>query len=185
LKTPIVSIQGFLAALIEEMGGIFSPENNFYIERILKNTEHAKRLILDILEYSQLGQEKNAIEAVESSEIIHQAIEQVESQEKFRNFRVNVETAHYPKIKYQPHRITQVFFNLIHNAWKYCDKSKSDPRLNISLEEEKKFWIFVFDDNGVDIPDSRRERIFVMFERAHIDPDDSIEGRDIYRTGIL
>ncbi|MFX0182599.1 MAG: ATP-binding protein [Candidatus Hodarchaeota archaeon] len=179
LKTPIVSIQGFLSALIEEMGGIFSPENNFYIERILKNTEHAKHLIRDILEYSQLGQEKNAIEVVESSEIIHQAIEQVESQEKFRNFRINVETAHYPKIKCQPYRITQVFFNLIHNAWKYCDKSKNDPRLNISLEEGEKFWIFVFDDNGVGIPDSSREQIFVMFERAHIDPDDSIEGSGI------
>ncbi|MFX0171145.1 MAG: ATP-binding protein [Candidatus Hodarchaeota archaeon] len=179
LKTLIVSIQGFLAALIEDMGKNLNSDINFYIERILKNTEHAKKLILDILDYSQLGQENITIEAVESLKIIYQAIEQVESQEKFRNFQITIEKGQYPKLVCQHLRITQVFFNLIHNAWKYRDKSKNNPYLKIALEEEERFWIFVFDDNGVGIPDSNRDRIFVMFERASLDPDDSIEGSGV------
>jgi PAS domain S-box-containing protein len=179
LKTPIVSIQGFLAALIEDMGGNLNFNINFYIERILKNTEHAKSLILDILDYSQLGQENITIEEVESLKIINQAIEQVESQEKFRNFQITIEKGQYPKLVCQHLRITQVFFNLIHNAWKYRDQSKNSPYLKISLEEEERFWIFVFDDNGIGIPDSNRDRIFIMFERASLDPDASIQ-----RSGV-
>ncbi|MFX0051979.1 MAG: ATP-binding protein [Candidatus Hermodarchaeota archaeon] len=179
LKTPIVSIQGYLGALIEDMGGTLNSGINFYIERILKNTDHVKRLILDILEYSQLGQEKVTIETLESLETILQAIEQVESQEKFRDFQIRIEKGPYPKIVCQPLRIIQVFFNLIYNAWKYRDKNKRNPSLRISLEEEEKYWIFVFSDNGVGIPDSNRDRIFVMFERAHLDPDDDVEGSGI------
>jgi len=47
------------------------------------------------------------------------------------------------------------------------------------MEEDDKFWIFLFKDNGIGIPDSHRERIFVMFESTHPGPRDSIDGSGV------
>ncbi|UCG03121.1 MAG: PAS domain S-box protein [Candidatus Heimdallarchaeota archaeon] len=179
LKTPIVSIQGYINAMLEDLGNSFSSEIDFYINRIKKNTEYAKRLILDILEYSKLGQDKIAIQEVFSLEILQSAIYAIESQAKFKNFEIYIRPAPYPKIRCQPERIHQVFVNLADNALKYKDKSKDRAFLDIFLEEEDKFWVFVFQDNGVGISDNQREKIFTMFERGHEYSSDIIEGSGI------
>ncbi|UCG89542.1 MAG: PAS domain-containing protein [Candidatus Heimdallarchaeota archaeon] len=179
LKTPIVSIQGYIGALLEDLGSSLSPEISFYIDRIKKNTDYAKRLILDILEYSRLGQDKIAIQSVFSLEIIQSAVNAIESQSGFENFKINIHPEPYPSIKCQPERIHQVFVNLIDNALKYKDNSKDNPHLDIFLEEEEKFWVFVFQDNGIGISDSQRDRIFIMFERGHEYSSEIIEGSGI------
>lgn len=179
LKTPIVSIQGFIAALTEDLTPkLKDSEINFYIDRIGKNTAYAKQLIIDILEYSQLGQD-TPVETIDSSELLQLAIEQIESQIDYTNFEVIVESHSYPRIQCQEKRILQVFVNLISNAWKYRDTSKKKSFLRISMEEDDKFWIFLFKDNGLGIPDSHRERIFNMFERVHSNSRDSIDGSGV------
>jgi signal transduction histidine kinase len=179
LKTPIVSIQGYISAMIEDLEGSLNSEIDFYINRIKKNTEYAKRLILDILEYSKLGQDQIAIQEGLSLEILQSAIYAIESQANFTNFEITIRPAPYPKIKCQPERIHQVFVNLADNALKYRDNSKDRPHLDIFLEEEENFWIFVFQDNGVGISDSQREKIFTMFARGHENSSDVIEGSGI------
>ncbi|MFX1282539.1 MAG: ATP-binding protein [Promethearchaeota archaeon] len=179
LKAPIVSIQGYIQALLEDLGNSLNSEINFYIDRIKKNTDYAKRLILDILEYSRLGQDTIAIQEVLSLEIIHSAVNAIKSKVGFENFEININPAIYPKIKCQPERIHQVFVNLIDNALKYKDNTKEKSHLDIFLEEEEGFYIFVFQDNGIGIPDNQRDRIFIMFERGHEYSSDIIEGSGI------
>ncbi|MFX0123130.1 MAG: ATP-binding protein [Candidatus Hodarchaeota archaeon] len=179
LKTPIVSIQGYVSAMLEDLGSSLNSEIEFYINRIKKNTEYAKRLILDILEYSRLGQEKITIYEVLSLEILQSAVYAIESQAKFKNFTICIHPAPYPKIKCQPERIHQVFVNLADNALKYKDNSKDNPHLDIFLEEKENYWIFVFQDNGVGISDNQQDKIFTMFERGHEYSSDIIEGSGI------
>jgi PAS domain S-box-containing protein len=179
LKSPIVSIQGYISAMLEDFGNSMGSEINFYIERIKKNTDYTKRLISDILEYSRLGQEQIAVQEVFSLQIIQSAVAAIESQVGFENFEINIRSAHYPKIECQSKRIHQVFVNLIHNALKYKDNSRNNSHLDIFLEEEENFWVFAFQDNGVGISDSQRDRIFIMFERGYIDSSDVIEGSGI------
>ena len=179
LKTPIVSIQGYISALLEDLGGSFNSELYFYINRIKKNTEYAKQLILDILEYSKLGQDQIAIQEVFSLEILQSAVLAIESQSKFKNFEIYIRPAPYPKIKCQAERIHQVFVNLADNALKFKDTSKDRPHLKIFLEEEENFWIFAFEDNGIGISDSQRGKVFTMFERGHKCLSNKIEGSGI------
>ena len=179
LKSPIVSIQGYISAMLEDLENSMSSEINFYIDRIKKNTDYTNRLINDILEYSRLGQEKIAVEEVSSLEIIQSAVAAIESQVGFENFEINIRSAQYPKIECQSKRMHQVFVNLIHNALKYKDNSRDNSHLDIFLEEEENFWVFAFQDNGVGISDSQRDRIFIMFERGYEDSSDIIEGSGI------
>ncbi|MFX1516958.1 MAG: ATP-binding protein [Promethearchaeota archaeon] len=178
LKTPIVSIQGYISAMLEDLRGSFSSEIDFYINRIKKNTEYAKQLILDILEYSKLGQDQIAIQGVLSLEVLQSAVLAIESQANFKNFEIYIRPAPYPKIKCQPERMHQVFVNLIDNALKFKDTSKESPHLDIHLEEEENYWIFVFQDNGLGISDNQKEKIFTMFVRGHKNLSD-VEGSGI------
>jgi signal transduction histidine kinase len=179
LKTPIVSIQGYISALLEEMGESSIDNSKLYLERIRKNTDYSSRLIRDILEYSRIGQEELNIQEVISLEIIHSAVNTIKSQIGVKEFKIEIQTAPYPKIICQAERIHQVFVNLIHNAFKYRNKSLKDPYLLISMEEEEKFWVFVFTDNGVGLSENQRDKMFIMFERGYDSFSESIEGSGI------
>ncbi|MHA2304302.1 MAG: ATP-binding protein [Candidatus Hodarchaeales archaeon] len=179
LKTPIVSIQGYISALLEEMGESSIDNSKIYLERIRKNADYSSKLIRDILEYSRIGQEELNIQEVISLEIIHSAVNTIKSQIGVKEFKIEIQTAPYPKIICQAERIHQVFVNLIHNAFKYRNKSLKDPYLLISMEEEEKFWVFVFTDNGVGLSENQRDKMFIMFERGYDSFSESIEGSGI------
>ncbi len=179
LKTPIVSIQGYISAFLEEFEDSSIDNSKLYLERIRKNADYSSRLIRDMLEFSKIGKEVLNIQKVISLEIIHTAVNTVKSQIGVQGFKIDIQPALYPKINCQAERIHQVFVNLIHNAFKYRNKSQKNPHLIISLEEDEKFWIFVFTDNGVGISDNQRDKMFIMFERGHEDLTESIEGSGI------
>lgn len=179
LKTPIVSIQGYISAFLEELEDSSISNIKFYLERIRKNADYSSRLIRDILEYSRIGQEELNIQEVISLEIIHSAVNTVKSQIGVQGFKIDIQPAPYPKIKCQAERVHQVFVNLINNAFKFRNKSLENPHLTISMEEDEKFWIFVFADNGVGVSESQRDRMFIIFERGHDNLTESIEGSGI------
>ncbi|MHA2329199.1 MAG: histidine kinase dimerization/phospho-acceptor domain-containing protein, partial [Candidatus Hodarchaeales archaeon] len=55
LKAPIISIQGFVSALNEDLKEELPEDAKFYLERITQNTLQVKSMILEILEYSRIG----------------------------------------------------------------------------------------------------------------------------------
>ncbi len=71
-------------------------------------------------------------------------------------------------------QLSQVFQNLIGNSIKY--RSKENPRIHVSAEEQEDEWLFSVQDNGIGIDPQYHEQIFGIFKRLH--------GREYPGTGI-
>lgn len=65
-------------------------------------------------------------------------------------------------------RITQILENLISNALKYRDDTKSElPFVRVTAAELGDAYQLIVADNGVGIPDNRHQEVFQMFKRFH------------------
>ena len=67
-----------------------------------------------------------------------------------------------PTIKAERFRMQQLFLNIISNAVNYIDKPQGI--IEISWEEEKKYYVFAIKDNGPGIALKNQEKIFKMFQ---------------------
>ena len=70
-----------------------------------------------------------------------------------------------PVIKGNKTQLTQLFQNLIGNAFKY--RSKESPVVNISCDEVDIFYKFAITDNGIGIDPKFYNKIFIIFQRLH------------------
>ena len=67
------------------------------------------------------------------------------------------------EIKVDPVHISNVVFNLVDNAIKYCDVT---PEIIISTSSDKRSFILEIDDNGIGIKREDQKMIFDKFYRV-------------------
>ena len=72
-------------------------------------------------------------------------------------------------------KLKQALDNLITNAIKYTEKGK----VEVTVEEEKKFGRIIIRDTGIGIPDEDLDRIFERFYRV-----DKARSREVGGTGL-
>ncbi|MBI2362406.1 MAG: GHKL domain-containing protein, partial [Elusimicrobia bacterium] len=70
--------------------------------------------------------------------------------------------------------ITRLLQNLLSNAMKYCE---AEPRIKVCARRDGAFWELSVADNGIGVPDDKREAVFGLFERLH--PWERYEGSGI------
>ena len=70
LKSPIVSIQGFVKLLLESSDKKFSPEELHFIERIQKNASRLNEMVQDVLQFSRLSQKAPCLENISLNQVL-------------------------------------------------------------------------------------------------------------------
>ena len=63
-------------------------------------------------------------------------------------------------------QLFQLFQNLLSNGLKY-QKADGMPHVHISVENNEKYWLFSFKDNGIGMEKRHLNRIFEVFQRLH------------------
>lgn len=179
LKSPVVSIYGFTNAIYEEKYGQLDTDTQFYLDRIIKNTQTLDVLINDLLDYYKVG--RIAEEFYVSS--IHEIVSGIVNDLRFNKNAEGVEFVidkDLPAILCQKENIKRLFYNLIENAVKYKGRDNKHPRVEVGLNNGlKNEWLFYVKDNGIGVPQEYLDRIFNVFIRANTG-----ETRDIQGTGI-
>ena len=164
LQEPLRMVTGFLTQLEKKYGSSFDHKAKQYIHFAVDGAQRMRRLILDLLEFSRVGRIQDHLEEVDLNNIINEILllYHTEIQEK----SAVIVTAKLPIIFSHRSAVTQVFQNLIGNALKY---SKDEPpvHINISVQEQEKYWQFSVADNGIGILQEYFEKIFVIFQRLN------------------
>ena len=164
LKSPIVTIRGFLGYLIEDArsGNMARMEND--IQRITNATNKMQDLLHDLLELSRIGRIMNAPQTIQFDDLLHDALDIVHGQLEAHHVTVLTQP-NLPAVHVDRQRLTEVLQNLLDNAVKYMG-DQSDPHIEIgqSGEEDGK-PIFFVKDNGIGIAPEYRERIFGLFNK--------------------
>ena len=167
LKSPIVTIQGFLGYLAEDAhnGNTARMEND--IQRITNATDKMQELLRDLLELSRIGRMMNTSETIQFEDLVHDALEIVQGQLEAHQITILIQP-NLPSVHGDRQRLIEVVQNLVDNAIKYIG-TKPDPRIEIGLYgEENDKLIFFVRDNGIGIASEYHERIFGLFNK--LDP---------------
>jgi signal transduction histidine kinase len=169
LKTPLVTINGFLGYLIEDAATGNMDRLKYNIQRIANAADRMNNLLKDLLELSRIGRLTNPAENISLEALLREVLEQVEGSLNEKDVQVEV-AQDLPAVHGDRQRLMEVFQNLIENAAKYMG-DQTDPRIKIGQQgedAERGQPIFYVKDNGIGIAPEFHERIFGLFNK--LDP---------------
>jgi signal transduction histidine kinase len=163
LRAPINSIQGLIN--LSELAT--TPEDiRKYHELMRERLSKLEHVLNDIMQYS-----KNAKLEIEKKEInvwseVQRALTDVRYMEGADRITVNIEVPEDLTIITDPMRFRIIINNLISNACKYSDRSKTNQFITIKTKKERTEIVFTIEDNGEGIDPQHQEKVFNMFHRA-------------------
>lgn len=168
LKSPLITIKGFLGFLREDTqsGNIKRLETD--IQRIGEAADKMQRLLNDLLEFSRVGRLANPSHSVDLNEMISEVLELLYGRIHGSNVRVSVEE-NLPRVYGDRTRLFEVWQNLIDNAAKFIG-DQPNPHIEIGQEGQAVDGspILFVRDNGIGIDPKFKDRIFGLFDK--LDP---------------
>ena len=157
-----------------------------YINRIIKSSSRATRLINDLLSFSRLSSE-SLFKETDLNEIVEEVLGDLEL--AITDKAANIELSRLPLIDAVPGQMRQIFQNIISNALKFS-KDGVAPRVQISstfinalkLEGAKEtsngpYCRISIKDNGIGFDPQYAAKVFTIFQRLH--PREKYEGTGI------
>ena len=177
LRTPIFAIQGFLETLLN--GALNDPKvNKNFLEKANQHTVNLNNLLNDLIDISMIesGEMRMSYRYFDINTFIYTVIGQFSQMAEEKNIQLVFNPAKDGlQVFGDKERLRQVFTNLLQNAIKYTDEGK----VEILLEEEKKFVNIIIKDTGIGIPEEDLNRIFERFYRV-----DKARSRAVGGTGL-
>ncbi|MCS0633885.1 ATP-binding protein [Telluria mixta] len=165
LRAPLRNVQGYAAALLEDEAATLSATGERFVRRILAVSQHMDRLVTDLLAYSQLSRAELRLQPVELDRVVQLALGGMETQIAAAGARVDAASP-LPTVLGNEAVLVQVFDNLIGNAIKFVAPGVT-PHVRIDADlTADAAWVRIA-DNGIGIPEDKRERVFDVFERLH------------------
>lgn len=163
LKEPLRIISSYVQLLQRRYGAQLDGEALEFIEYAVDGANRMNRLINDLLSYSRISAQKQALEPVMLDVPLKEALQNL--QMALREAGAHVESKELPQVSGARSELTQLFQNLIANALKF--RSERTPRIVVECRDRGPFWEISVSDNGIGIEPQYFEQIFVIFRRLH------------------
>ncbi len=169
LKSPLITIQGFLGYLEQDIadGNHEAVEDD--IRRINGASTKMTRLLSELLKLSRIGRIMNPPEEVPFEQIAHEALEMVEGKIHEKKVEVLLQET-FPGIYGDRTRLVEVMVNLLENAVKFMG-DQVHPKIWIGSSEKDGQDVFYVRDNGIGIDPRFHEKIFDLFEKIDTKSD--------------
>ena len=164
LKAPLITINGFLGHLQEDVASGNSQQIEHDSQRIREAVRKMHLLLNELLELSRIGRMMNPPETIAFDELAHEALDVVHGQLEARGVAVTL-GPNLPTVYGDRQRLIEVLQNLIDNAVKFMG-DQSEPRIEIGQNgDENGKPIFYVKDNGIGILPDYHTRIFGLFDK--------------------
>ncbi len=165
LRAPLRNVLGYADLLREDEQRALSPQGRQFVERIGAVAARMDKLVSDLLEYSQLSRAELSLHAVDLGRVLRLAQDNVEPQASAAGARISI-AGPLPAVLGNEAILVQVFDNLLGNAIKFVAPGVT-PQVHVSAETIGDRARVRVADNGIGIPDAKREFVFGVFERLH------------------
>ncbi len=163
LKNPIISIQGFSSRLIKNYKEMLGEKGLRYLDHIMTNAHRMELLVADLLTLSMIGRIELKLKEISCDELVKNLASSLQTRWKAKGIEFFFNN-NLPTISCDGERLHQVFENLLVNAVKFVDHSRT-PRIEIGYSDNEKFHVFYVKDNGIGIDPKHHRQIFEMFSR--------------------
>ena len=180
LKTPMTTISGYIDGILD---GTIPPERqNYYLQIVSDETKRLSRLVRSMLDISKLQDQVIPEERklhFDLEEAMGQVLITFEKKILDKKLDVQVEMPEHPVFTMaDPDAVTQVIYNLIDNAAKFCPE---EGTLGLKIREGGgKAYVSVTND-GDTIPP---EELPLVFDRFHKMDKSRSQNRDGWGLGL-
>ena len=180
LKTPMTTISGFVDGMLD--GTIPENRHKHYMQMVSDETKRLSRLVRSMLDISRL-QDQDIPEEKKSrfdlQELIGQVLITFEQKIDSKHLNVDVDFPGYPTYTHAgPDYITQVVYNLLDNAVKFCPEG-GDLGVKIRIGGNKLY--VSISNSGETIPPSE---LPLVFDRFHKLDKSRSQNRDGWGLGL-
>jgi signal transduction histidine kinase len=160
LKSPLVSLLGFLDYLKADLDEGLSDDARFFLERISAASLYMRALIQDLLELSRIGRVQTETAVIDLGVVIEEVVAELRP----GHAGVTFVCGPLPVLDLNPLRARQLFTNLLNNAVAHCGRDDATVTVE-STQDQSGSAIVSVADNGKGIPAPYRDKVFGVFER--------------------
>lgn len=166
LKTPLVTIKGFLGLLDKDLQAKDITRAAEDMEKIKHAADTMARLLEELLELSRIGLVVGEKVTCSMTEIAMQAAQMIET----RSIECGAEFVidDMPNVNGDKTRLIEVYQNLLENALKFIGDQPA-PLIHVGATQETGKTCFFVRDNGIGISAEYHQLVFELFER--LSPD--------------
>ena len=187
LQEPLRKLISFANILQTQYAGQLAPEVSDILNRMNISAERMRLLIQDLLTYSRVGTQQDAIKAVDLTRVI-QELQENELWAAIYANKAELRLGQLPTLRADPFQIRQLFQNLLSNAIKFCSpgvlpvvsitcRTVDRAEIPVGLLSPVKagdnkptgqtFYEIEVTDNGIGFDEKYLNRIFQVFQRLH------------------
>lgn len=164
LQEPLRMIISFLSLLEKKYGDAIDDKGKKYIDFAVDGAKRMRHIILDLLEFSRIGNNDDQLEEFNLNELLNETKMLLRANIAEKSAIITIDQL--PKIQGYRTQFYQVFQNLIGNALNYSEK-EIPLKIRVSSIEFEEYWQFSVSDNGIGIEKEYFETIFIIFQRLH------------------
>jgi len=166
LKAPLRGIDGYSKLLEELYAKDLNEEAKYFVKTIRNGTKQMNRLIEDLLDYSRLERATLRMESIQIKKFINTIIDSFEIGASSKKTLFDTQVPDIEIIA-DSKGLSIALRNITENAIKFSAKNKN-PKIEISLIEEPKFWLISMKDNGIGFDMKYKDRIFEIFQQLNL-----------------
>lgn len=174
VRNPLHAMVGFAELLQSEAPGALNSTQKQYLLEIYNSGRRLEHLTKHLLELAQLGCGSLVRRPVEVTHIVNEVIDELRRHDHDR--QVQVVVGQLPEAMADETLLSQVFFNILDNAFKFS-ADREDARIEITGAKESGWCTYEVCDNGVGFDQHEAARSFALFSRLH--PGERFEGTGI------
>ena len=161
LRSPLISVLGYLDVLRQEHGTDLTGEGPHYLERISVNAVYMQSLIADLLELSRIGRSDPPAVDLDLVPLAEQVLEGARMAHPAADLRVE---GGLGVVRMSDVRARQLITNLVDNALKHG--GREDLRITVAARPTESGGLrLTIADDGRGVPAEYRSRVLRVFER--------------------
>jgi len=168
LRTPLAVIIGYIECMTDGLYGEIAAKHHEILQVVAKQSTHLKNMIDQILIYSRLESNKQAIriEQIVLSKLINDLGETFDFLCRQKGLELKLRAAEkLPAMESDTERLKEILSNLLQNAVKYTDQGSISMRVEHLSGADS--ILFEISDTGMGIPQHYLNTIFEPFIQVH------------------
>jgi len=164
LRSPLLSIDGFSQALLEDYYDKLDEQGKDFLKRIKTAIQRMGQLIDDLLLLSRTVRYEMIKENVNLSNIVKKISDELRQRDQKRNVEFVIKEGIIANC--DERLLTMVLQNFIENAWKFTSKHKS-AKIEFGVKNVEGRIVYYIKDDGAGFDIKYVNKLFNPFQRLH------------------
>ena len=164
LRAPLIRIDGFSRALLENYGDKVDEHGKIYLERVRSASQRMCQLVDDLLNFSRVGRMDMHPERVDFCEIARSVATEIQTRDPERQAAFVIPD--HVMATGDGALLRIVLVNLLENAWKFT-RRREDAGILFGITQHDGELTYFVKDNGAGFDPALAHKLFRPFERLH------------------